>query len=174
MRMAALVIAKCVGVVAAKHFKDLLSVDHMYLRDAARARLTVCYHGLPIGIRMQVVMGIGTPGCDMICLPINGSIGGTPAAKALRVILPAAAVKTNPLSICAPEFVLVPFPLALTWNGSADLVCDIENPHAIRRGAVLMTKQNKIRIVRMKVHMIDPELLFAQHCLCLSGDRIHT
>ena len=82
-------------------------------------------------------------------------------------------MKTDSLTVAAPKFVLVPFVCALAGNRFALPVCDVEKPHSIGQTAVLMTEQNEITIAWVNMHVIDPELFFAQHFFGLCRDGIH-
>ena len=83
-------------------------------------------------------------------------------------------MKANPLSICAPELVLVPLIGALPWDGLALTGPDIEQPHAVRLPAIFMAEQDEVPIVRIDQNMIDPELLAAKDLLGVPRGRIHT
>ena len=56
MRVAALIVTECIGVMPAKDFEFLAPIDQMDFGDAARARFPIGDHGLPV--RMKVVMGV--------------------------------------------------------------------------------------------------------------------
>jgi hypothetical protein len=170
MWVTALIIAESIRVMPAKHFKDLVPIPQMHFGDATRTRLPVGDHCLSIG--MQVVMGVSSARCGVIGFGIVCTIGRTPAAKAYGVVSQCAAVKTDSSAIATPKFVLVPLSCALSWDGIAPLVWDIEQPHSIWQIAVFMAEQNEITILRIDMHMIDPELFFTQHFFCLSRDRV--
>src|SRR5215208_5072264 len=82
-------------------------------------------------------------------------------------------MKTDPLAVAAPKFVLVPLIYALPRNGSAPPVRHVEQPHSIWQPAVLMTEQNKIAVPRVDMDVIDPEFIFAKYFFCLSCGCLH-
>ena len=82
--MAALIIAKRIGVVPAEYLEHLLAIPQMYFGDATRTRLAIGDQRLPIGV--QVIVGVGPARRRMISFGIAFTIWGTPATKALRVI----------------------------------------------------------------------------------------
>src|SRR6266498_2784320 len=102
MRVTALIIAECIGVMSTKYLEYLLPISQMDFGDATRSRLTIRYHGLPIN--MQVVMSISAARCRVICFGITCTIRRTPTAEALCSIVPDAAVKTNSLAVSTPKF----------------------------------------------------------------------
>ena len=56
--MAALIIAKGIGVMPAKQLKHLTPIAQMHFGDATRPRLSIGDHALAIGV--EVVMGVGS------------------------------------------------------------------------------------------------------------------
>src|SRR5690606_37225066 len=122
------------------------------LRNTTRTRLAVGDHGFPV--RVHVVVGIGAAGGGVIGPGVFRSIGTTPAATSDHAIAAAAAVKTNPLAVRAPEFVLVPFIRRLSGDRHATSLGDIQNPHSIWQWTVFVTEQDEISIFRVDVHMI--------------------
>src|SRR5688572_14924156 len=145
MRMTALIIAECVGVMSTQNFKLLTSITQLYFGDAARTSFTICDHCLSIG--MQVVVSIRTARGVVVCLDVICAIRSTPATKAKYVIAGYTAVKTEALSIRAPEFMLIPLVGALAGNDLTLPVGNIEQPHSVWQFTVFMTKQNKLRIM---------------------------
>ena len=83
--MAALVIAKRIGVVATENFERLPSIAQIYFGDATRTRFAVGDHGLPIWV--QVVVSIGSPRSGVISPGIARPVRRTPATKTLGVIV---------------------------------------------------------------------------------------
>src|ERR1041385_6050986 len=127
MRVAALIIAKCVRVMPAQHFEHLLPLSQVDFRDAARARLPVRDHGLPI--RVQVVMSIGAAGGHVISLGIPCAVRRAPTTKASCVIAANTTVETDSLAIPAPKLMLVPFVCGLARDWSTLLIRNIQQPH---------------------------------------------
>ena len=70
-------------------------------------------------------------------------------------------MEADALTVRAPKFVLVPFLRTLSRKGSELSAADIEQPHSIRQAAVFMAKQNEIRILWVKMYVIDPEIFLA-------------
>ena len=83
--MAALIIAKRIGIMPAEEIEHLPSIPQMDFGDAARPRFPVGDHALPIG--MQVVMGVGPARRRVIRFGIAFTVRAAPAAKALGGIV---------------------------------------------------------------------------------------
>ena len=76
-------------------------------------------------------------------------------------------METDSLTVAVPKFMLVPFIRALPWDWLALVTCHIEQPHSVWSSAVLMAEQDQIAILRVDMHVIDPELILAQYFFCL-------
>src|SRR5688500_7580919 len=99
-------------------------------------------------------MSIGATGSRMIRLGITGTLGGTPATKALCVVAYTAAMKTDSLAVGAPKFVLIPFVRSLPGNRFTLVVRKVEQPHSIWQTTILMAKQYEISVVWIHMDMV--------------------